>query len=73
HTLGWLPRPILIPARLLEAVVVLVGARALAQRRCSLLQVDIFKSERAIGWVPQVKPDEAQRETSRHFLESQLS
>ncbi len=72
QALGRPARLIPIPARLLEAVAVLVGKRVLAQRLCGSLQVDISKARELLGWVPPVKMEEALRKTVQHFLESQL-
>ncbi len=72
QALGRPARLMPIPERLLEAVAVLLGKRALAQRLCASLQVDISKAKELLGWVPPVKTKEALHETARHFLESQL-
>ena len=58
-----------VPARLLEGMAVLVGKRALAQRLCGSLQVDISQARDLLGWKPVVTIDEGLRKTARAFLE----
>ncbi len=41
-----------VPAYLLESGAVLLGKRAVAQRLCGSLQVDIEKTRRLLGWNP---------------------
>ena len=58
-----------VPARLLEMLAVLVGKRALAQRLCGSLRVDISQARDLLGWKPVVTIDEGLRKTARAFLE----
>ena len=41
-----------IPQKLVEACAILLGKRALAQRLCGNLQVDISKTRELLGWEP---------------------
>lgn len=66
--LGVRARLIPVPATLLEAAAALLGKRAVAQRLCGNLQVDIGKARRLLGWTPPVPVDEGLRRTAAHFL-----
>jgi nucleoside-diphosphate-sugar epimerase len=68
RALGRHARLIPVPARLLEAAAVLVGRRALAQRLCGSLQVDISKVRDLLGWKPIVTIDEALEKTAKAYL-----
>ncbi|WP_445781392.1 UDP-glucose 4-epimerase family protein [Shewanella sp.] len=50
-----------VPASVLELFAVLLGKRAVAQRLCGSLQVDIAKTCRLLGWVPPLTLDEGLR------------
>jgi nucleoside-diphosphate-sugar epimerase len=60
-----------VPSWLLEAVAAVLGKKALAQRLCGSLQVDISKTRELLNWSPPVSVDEALRKTAKHFLEQQ--
>jgi UDP-glucose 4-epimerase len=47
-----------VPAYLLESGAVLLGKRAVAQRLCGSLQVDIEKTRRLLGWNPPLTLDQ---------------
>lgn len=47
-----------VPARFLELGAVSLGNRALAQRLCGSLQVDISKTQKVLGWTPPISVDE---------------
>lgn len=64
-------RLIPVPAWLLKLGAMLIGKKAMAQRLCSSLQVDITKTRELLGWTPPVSVDEALRKTAKHFLEQQ--
>lgn len=66
--LGVRARLLPVPAALLEAAAALLGKRAVAQRLCGNLQVDIGKARRLLGWAPPVPVDEGLRRTAAHFL-----
>ena len=51
-------RLIPVPARLLAAGAAILGKRAVFQRLCGSLQVDIGKAERVLGWRPPVSVNE---------------
>jgi nucleoside-diphosphate-sugar epimerase len=69
--LGRQARLVPIPAWLLEAGASLLGKRALAQRLCGSLQVDISKTRELLNWSPPLGVDEALRRAAEHFLEHQ--
>jgi len=58
-----------VPAWMLESGAALLGKRAVAQRLCGNLQVDISKAQRLLGWTPPVSVDEGLRRTAADFLE----
>lgn len=57
-----------VPASLLEAAAACLGKRAVAQRLCGNLEVDISASRELLGWTPPVSVDEGLLRTARHFL-----
>ena len=65
--LGRSPRLLPVPARILQLSAGLVGKKALAQRLCGSLQVDITKTRSLLGWTPVISVDEALLKTARHF------
>lgn len=65
--LGRPSRLIPIPVGLLQLGAGLIGKKALAQRLCGSLQVDITKTRTLLGWTPVISVDEALRKTARHF------
>lgn len=58
-----------IPQSLLRIGAGLIGKRALAQRLCGSLQVDIEKTRSVLGWRPPVGIDTALKATARHYQE----
>ena len=50
-----------VPASVLELCAVLLGKRAVAQRLCGSLQVDIAKTCCLLGWIPPLTLDEGLR------------
>ncbi|WML88566.1 hypothetical protein [Thiothrix subterranea] len=60
-----------IPQSWLETALTLVGKRAIAQRLCGNLQVDISKTRDLLGWTPPVSVDEALRQTAAAYLQAQ--
>jgi UDP-glucose 4-epimerase len=60
-----------VPGFLLQSGAALLGRRALAQRLCGSLQVNIDKTRQLLGWVPPVSVDEALADAARHFLDSE--
>ncbi len=69
YALGKPARLLPVPAAWLDGAARLVGNRAIAQRLCGSLQVDIEKTRSLLGWTPPVTVDDALRKTARHFLE----
>lgn len=69
--LGKPARLLPVPSWLLEAGAAMLGKKALSQRLCGSLQVDIGKTRELLGWTPPVSVDEALRKTAKHFLEQQ--
>ncbi len=65
--LGRPARLIPVPTVLLRLGARLVGRRAVGQRLCGSLQVDIEKTRRLLGWKPPVKVSDALRKTAESF------
>lgn len=68
HALGRRARLLPVPAWVIEAGAAMLGKRALSQRLCGSLQVDISKTRDLLGWTPPISVDEGLRRTARHFL-----
>ena len=60
-------RLIPIPARLLELGATLLRKRAIAQRLCGSLQVDISKTRDVLDWRPPISVDEGLRRAAEGF------
>ena len=58
-----------VPSWVLEVGAVALGRRALSQRLCGSLQVDISKTRELLNWSPPVSVNEALSKTANHFLE----
>lgn len=69
--LGKPARLLPVPSRLLEVGAAMLGKKALSQRMCGSLQVDISKTRELLNWTPPLSVDEALRNTAKHFLEQQ--
>lgn len=69
--LGKPARLLPVSSRLLEIGAALLGKRALSQRLCGSLQVDISKTRELLNWSPPINIDEALRNTAKYFLEHQ--
>lgn len=67
--MGVPPRLIPVPAWMLESGAVLVGKRAVAQRLCGNLQVDISKARRVLGWEPRLGMNEELKRTAAWYHE----
>jgi len=65
--LGRPARLLPVPASLLQAGAAMLGRRAIAQRLCGSLQVDITKTRELLGWTPPVSVDNALRRTAHAF------
>ncbi|UOG92020.1 MAG: SDR family oxidoreductase [Candidatus Thiothrix sulfatifontis] len=68
RALGKPARLLPIPQSWLETALTLVGKRAIAQRLCGNLQVDISKTRDLLGWIPPVSVDAALRQTAQAYL-----
>ncbi|MNF50270.1 UDP-glucose 4-epimerase [compost metagenome] len=69
--LGKPARLLPVPSWMLEAGAAMLGKKALSQRLCGSLQVDISKTRELLNWTPPLSVDEALRKTAKHFLEQQ--
>ncbi len=69
EALGVKSRLIPVPERLLVFCAVALGRRALSQRLCGSLQVDISKTRTLLGWNPPVSVQDALNRTAKEFLE----
>lgn len=69
--LGKPARLLSIPQTWLETGLNLIGKRAIAQRLCGNLQVDISKTRELLGWIPPVNVEEAMRQTAEAYLATQ--
>ncbi len=65
--LGRPSRLIPVPARLLELGATLLGKRAMAQRLCGSLQVDLSKTRDLLGWTPPISVDEGLRRAAAGY------
>lgn len=68
QALGKTSRLLPFPARLLEWAAGVLGKRAVAQRLCGSLQVDIRHTCETLGWQPPVSVDQALKKTADAFL-----
>lgn len=64
-------RLIPVPSWMLETGATLLGKKALSQRLCGSLQVDISKTRTLLGWTPPISVDQALMATALHFKEHQ--
>lgn len=60
-----------VPVKMLEIGAALLGKRAVVQRLCDSLQVDITKARTLLDWTPPVSVDESLGKTMVPFLRSQ--
>ncbi|MCK4501583.1 MAG: NAD-dependent epimerase/dehydratase family protein, partial [Desulfuromonadales bacterium] len=69
--MGTPARLIPVPASWLELGATALGKRALAQRLCGSLQVDISKAQEVLGWTPPIGVDEGlKRATDGHISQT---
>jgi UDP-glucose 4-epimerase len=71
EALGRPARLLPVPSVLLEMGAIALGRRALSQRLCGSLQVDIDKTRQLLGWTPPISLDEALKRTANYYLEHQ--
>jgi UDP-glucose 4-epimerase len=70
--LGKPARLLPIPQAWLETTLTGLGKRAIAQRLCGSLQIDLSHTRNTLGWTPPVSVDEALRQTAAAYLQAQL-
>ncbi|WP_256582330.1 SDR family oxidoreductase [Pseudomonas sp. MYb185] len=68
QALGKNARLLPVPAGLLEAGAAMLGKRAVAQRLCGSLQVDIRHTRETLNWSPPVSVDDGFRAAASAFL-----
>ena len=68
QALGKNARLVPVPAGLLEAGAAMLGKRAVAQRLCGSLQVDIRHTRETLNWSPPVSVDDGFRAAASAFL-----
>jgi nucleoside-diphosphate-sugar epimerase len=68
--LGKSARLLPVPAWLLQIGASLLGKRAVAQRLCGSLQLDITKTRQLLNWTPPVSVDAALRKTAQFYRSS---
>lgn len=56
-----------VPAWLLNLAALCIGRKAIAQRLCESLQVDISRTRELLGWTPPVSREKALRQTADHY------
>lgn len=71
RALGKKARLLPLPVGMLKLVASIFGKKALAQRICESLQVDISKNNELLGWTPPVNMTKAMRQTAAYYLEKQ--
>lgn len=67
--LGKTPRLLPVSVAILEACAALLGKRAVLQRLCGSLQVDIAKTCKVLGWHPPICVDEGFRQAAEGFFD----
>ncbi|ALQ02335.1 UDP-glucose 4-epimerase [Pseudomonas brassicacearum] len=71
RALGKPARLIPVPSWMLDRGASMLGRKALSQRLCGSLQVNIEKTRTLLNWNPPVSVDDALAETARHFRMNQ--
>lgn len=69
RALGRPARLLPLPAGVLSAIAQLFGKKAISQRLCGSLQVDISKTKALLGWTPTISVSGALEKTAKDFLE----
>ncbi|MDH4656636.1 MULTISPECIES: SDR family oxidoreductase [unclassified Pseudomonas] len=72
NALGTPARLLPVPERLLDVAARVLGRKALSQRLCGSLQVDISKTRELLNWSPPVSVDQALDKTAKYFLDNQV-
>jgi len=73
NAMGKTARLIPVPASWLELVATLCGKRALAQRLCGSLQVDISKAQKVLGWTPPISVDEGLKRAADGYVSQSVN
>jgi nucleoside-diphosphate-sugar epimerase len=68
--LGRPARLLPVPQPIIETALNLLGKRAIAQRLCGNLQIDISQTCDRLGWTPPVSVDQALRQTAQAYLQN---
>ena len=71
NALGKPTRLLPIPQQWLATTLTLLGKRAIAQRLCGNLQIDLSHTRHTLGWIPPVSVEAALRQTAQAYLQSQ--
>ncbi len=71
RALGKPARLIPVPSWMLDRGASMLGRKALSQRLCGSLQVNIEKTRTLLNWNPPVSVDDALAETARYFRKNQ--
>lgn len=66
--LGVKPRLVSVPQGILTIAASILGKKAVVQRLCGSLQVDINKAKRLVDWAPPISVDEGLRATAKSIL-----
>jgi UDP-glucose 4-epimerase len=72
RALGRPARLLPLPMWILKGTAQLLGRRALSQRLCGSLQVDIDKTKSLLEWTPAISVDGALAKTAKDFLEHRV-
>lgn len=72
RALGRPARLLPLPMWLLSGTAQLLGKKALSQRLCGSLQVDIGKTKALLEWTPAISVDGALAKTAKDFLEQRV-
>ena len=72
RALGRPARLLPLPMWILKGTAQLLGRRALSQRLCGSLQVDIDKTKSLLKWTPAISVDGALAKTAKDFLEHRV-
>lgn len=71
--LGRPARLIPVPSWILSCAATALGRKALSQRLCGSLTVDICKTRELLNWTPPVTVEQALRKTAQHYKDSKTA
>jgi nucleoside-diphosphate-sugar epimerase len=72
HALGKKARLLPIPAGILNLAASILGKKAIAQRLCDSLQVDINQTRELLHWAPPISTARALRQTADYYRDKQI-